>query len=462
MKMPAILTRMGAAISGKSMTAVPTTGGGWFRVIGESFAGAFQSAVQVDAPRDILTYSGVFAPLTLITSDIAKLRVKLVAEDEATGIFTEVKRGSPFLPVLRRPNRYQNRIKFFQQWILSKLLYGNAYILKQRDARGIVVAMYVLSGERVTPLVTHQGDVYYKLEADHLSGLQTSITVPASEIIHDMMPALWHPLVGVSPLYAAGMSATMGRKIQGNSANFFANMSRPGGMLTAPNTIDDETALRLKTEFEQNFAGTKMGRLFVGGDGLKYEPMAIPAEAAQLIEQLKWTVEDVARCFHMPLFKVGGPVPTGHTIEALNLQYYTDCLQSLIEDAELALKEGLTLPAHLDVEFDIDGLARMDTAAQVATLNDSVKGGWLAPNEARAKRNLAPVAGGASPYLQQQNYSLAALAKRDAQDDPFGTARPPQPPPPPAPQGQDVDEDDETDKALHFLFRKSPEELTHA
>jgi len=32
------------------------------------------------------------------------------------------------------------------------------------------------------------------------------------------------------------------------------------------------------------------------------------------------------------------------------------------------------------------------------------------------------VAGGESPYLQQQNFSLAALAKRDAKLDPFSAS----------------------------------------
>ena len=49
----------------------------------------------------------------------------------------------------------------------------------------------------------------------------------------------------------------------------------------------------------------------------------------------------------------------------------------------------------------------------------------MSPNEARAAENMQPVAGGDSPYLQQQNYSLAALAKRDAKPDPFAGAAPP-------------------------------------
>jgi phage portal protein BeeE len=40
----------------------------------------------------------------------------------------------------------------------------------------------------------------------------------------------------------------------------------------------------------------------------------------------------------------------------------------------------------------------------------------LSPNEARAVVNLPPVAGGESPYLQQQNWPLAALADRPAPD----------------------------------------------
>ncbi|MCX7144357.1 MAG: phage portal protein, partial [Proteobacteria bacterium] len=59
--------------------------------------------------------------------------------------------------------------------------------------------------------------------------------------------------------------------------------------------------------------------------------------------------------------------------------------------------------------------------------------GWMAPNEARAGENLRPAAGGDSPYLQQQNYSLAALAKRDTKADPFATGPKPEPAAPEVP-----------------------------
>lgn len=426
-------------------------GGGWFNVLREIFTGAFQQNVTVDAPRDILSFSGVFAPLTLIASDIAKLRIKLVEED-SDGICTEIKTGSPWLPVLRKPNRYQTRIMFIALWIISKLLHGNTYVLKQRDRRGIVTAMYVLDAGRVTPLVAEDGGVYYRLTRDDLSELKEEVTIPASEIIHDRMNCLWHPLVGISPLYACGISATMGNRIQKNSTKFFDNMSRPSGQLTAPGTISTDTAARLKAEFEANFSGANIGRLLVAGDGLKYEAMTVPAQLAQLIEQLDWTKFDCADCFHMPHFMVGGPVTVGSTVGALLQLYYSGCLQSLIEEAEACLDEGLGLPVGKSTEFDLDGLLRMDQSAQMTMLSDGVKGSILAPDEARAKLNRKPVSGGASPMIQQQNYSLAAIAKRDALADPFATSKPAEPPaaiPPPA-----AANDDQMAASLADLFIK--------
>ena len=407
------------------LSAVDSRGnGGWFSIIKESWAGAWQSSVAIDAPRNILAFSAVFACVTIIANDIAKLRIKLVEEDE-NGICKEIKGSSPFLAVLKKPNHYQTRIKFIEQWIISKLLYGNAYVLKVRDRRGVVVALYILDAQRVTPVVADDGSVYYRLSRDDLSEVHEPITVPASEIIHDMMVSLWHPLVGVSPIYACGMSATMGNRIQSNSTRFFANASRPAGILTSPGAITDEVAAQYKKSWNENYGGANVGQIAVLGGGLTYQPAgAMPAVDAQLIEQLKWTVEDVARCFHTPLFKLGGPLPVRASVESDQQTYYSDCLQALIESAEICLDEGLSLPTDYYTEFDLDGLLRMDTAAMITAEVEAVKGGVKAPDEARKRLNLPAVPGGKYPYMQQQNFSIEALSKRDASDDPFNKSTP--------------------------------------
>jgi HK97 family phage portal protein len=428
-------------------TAVDSGRGGWFRIL-ESRTGAWQqNDVPIESQSTLLAFSALYACVTIIANDIAKLYIRVVEEDPATGICTEL-RDTPFARVLRKPNTYQNRINFITQWVVSKLLHGNAYILLFFDARRMVSSMHVLNAERVTPLVTESGDVYYRLKRDPLARVnEDDMVVHASSMIHDMMTPLWHPLVGVTPIYACAQSTALGRAIQLDSTRSFKNGSRPGGQLTAPGTIDDETAARLKAEFENKFSGENVGRLFVSGDGLKYEAMpTIPAVDAQLIEQLRWTVEDIARCFHVPLFKLGVPLQSGNgsqaSLEALNQGYYSDCLQSIIESLELCLDEKLALPKNYYTDFDLDGLLRMDQAAQMAMLSEGVKNSILAPDEARAKLNRKPVPGGASPMAQQQNYSLAALEKRDAQPNPFATNAPPAPAP-----SQPVEDDEDEDTA---------------
>ena len=73
-------------------------------------------------------------------------------------------------------------------------------------------------------------------------------------------------------------------------------------------------------------------------------------------------------------------------------------------------------------EFDVTTLLRMDSERRMKTLGESVKNTLLTPNEARKRENLPPLAGGDALYLQQQNYSLEALSRRDAREDPFASA----------------------------------------
>lgn len=384
----------------------------------DTFTGSWQQDAKISTDA-ALAFAPVYACTTLIASDIGKVCLNLMKPDGDIWVKTESPAFSPFL---RKPNHYQTRQQFIECWVLSKLLHGNTYALKIRDDRKVVKAMYILSPDRVTPLVAENGDVFYQIMRDDLSRLPADIpAIPASEIIHDRMECLFHPLVGIPPIFASVMPATQGTRIQTNSEFFFRNMSRPGGMLTAPEDIDDETAARLKTEFEKNFSGEKIGRLFVGGNGLHFEPIAFHAEQAQLVEQLKLSAEQVCMAFHVPAYMIGaGPLPSYNNIEALTQQYYQQCLQKLFNAIEDLLDDGLGLiSAGYRSEFDLEELIRMDAKAQTEILVKASGGAYMKPDEARAKANMKPVPGGDALYKQYQDYSLEALAKRDAREDPF-------------------------------------------
>jgi HK97 family phage portal protein len=422
---------------------------GWWPLIRESFTGAWQQNVEIDL-SSIEANPTLFACKTLIAGDLAKMWLRLV-ELTSDGIWQETTNPA-YSPFLRRPNRNQNRLQFVMRWMLSKLSNGNTYVLKERDQRGVVVAGYVLDPSQVTVLVAPDGSAYYQLKTNELAGIpQDEITVPASEIMHDRMWTTVHDLIGVSPIFAAALSAQQGLRIAENSTLFFGNGSNPGGVLTAPGAISDETAARLKAYWDTNYTGANVGKVAVLGDGLKYEPMAQSATDSRLVEQMGMTDQAICSCFHVPGWKVGvGPYPPYSSAEAMNIAYYSDCLQVLIEAFELTLDDGLKLgPAYgnaYGTEFDRHDLFLMDSPTRVKAGADAVGSGAVSPNEARRRYfDLPPVSGGQTPYLQQQYWPLAQLADREIPTIPEA-------PPPPAPA---EDEDEDVTDRMVMAFQKA-------
>ncbi|MCW5758907.1 MAG: phage portal protein [Phenylobacterium sp.] len=434
---------------------------GWWPLVREAFAGAWQRNVEPVSLTTAASNPVLFRCISLISGDIAKLRCRLMQQSPDGTIWSEVE-SPAFSPVLRKPNGYQTRVQFFASWVISKLTQGNALILKQRDDRGVVVRLHVLDWNRVTPLVAPDGSVYYACKRDDLAGLGLDYpAIPASEVIHDRWNTLFHPLVGLSPVYACGLAALQAQEIQQTSTKFFRNGSRPGGILTAPAKIDDATAKRLKDHWEENYAGDNMGKVAVLGDGLAYVPMAVTAKDAELIDILKWSGETICGCFGVPAYMAGvGSPQLNNNVQTLAELYYSQCLQIHIESIEACLDEGLGIGYGVKTgeggkvygtEFDLDDLLRMDTATQVRTLAEAVKG-IMTPDEARGKLGLPKVKGGAAVYMQQQNYSLEALAKRDASEDPFKTVPPAQASGPPV-ANDDEPTEAEAAKAMAVIWK---------
>jgi HK97 family phage portal protein len=393
--------------------------GGWYSLIHEPYTGAWQKNEEVRLDT-ALSFYAVYACTRLITTDVGKLGLRLVEQD-ADGIWTPTE-SPAFSPVLREPNRYQTINKFIEQWVLSLLQRGNAYILKVSDGRGVTVAMHVLDPTRVKVLVAPDSSVYYELKRDDLSHLNREVvTVPESAIIHDRLISPHHPLIGLSPLYACAYSILTGMAIQGNSAQFFETRSTPNAILTAPIGISDEQASAIKA----NWVAMAPGDIAVLSGDLKYQPLSQSAVESDLIKQLQMTAEQVCSAFGVPPYLVDiGPPPPYANFEPLLLKYHSQVIQSLTTNIEKALDKGLGLNEKVGgrqygTEFDIDDLIWMDTATRVTSAQTSIASGGMSPDEARKKYfGLGPVAGGNTPYMQQQNWPLAQLAERDAPSDP--------------------------------------------
>jgi HK97 family phage portal protein len=344
--------------------------------------------------------------------------------------------NSAYSPVLNKPNGFQTQGQFREYWMIAKLTQGNVYVLKRRDARGVVIDLYILDSCHVMPLVTDSGEVYYQLYTDPLNTLPkdypaSGLIVPASEIIHDRCMTLHHPLIGIPPLAAAYWPALKNMKIMRSATEFFANNAQPGGILTAPAGMTETDADAVKQYWNTNFTGSNSGRVAIIGADMKFTPFAMKSIDSQMVEQMRYSDEQICQPFGVPPFKVGiGTIPSGLGVDGVNQMYYQDALQTHIEHMEALLDEGLKIAKPLGVELDLAPLLRMDEAKRAEVETKLVGGKIKTPDEGRIRFNLAPTGGGDTLWGQNQDYPLGMLADRKEWDP---AMQPPAPAPAPAP-----------------------------
>lgn len=400
----------------KALTPVPQSGRGLWRRIIEPFSGAWQRNME-ETHADMVCYPALYACISRIARDIGKLPFVLKAR-MANGVWVEVDNNPAYSPVLRKPNHYQTAQQFREAWQLSKLTQGNAYILKQRDDRGVVVKLYVLDPCRVKPLVSDSGDVFYELRTDNLNLLPElggkNLIVPAREIIHDRDLTIHHPLIGVPPLCAAYWPAVKNLKLLRSAAEFFANGAAPGGILEVPGSVDEDVIASIAQRWQDNFSGSNAGKVAVISDGMKYNQMRASNADSQLVEQMKYSDEQICFAFGVPPYKIGlGQIPAGWKSDDVNIQYHSDALSDRIEHMENLLDEGLSIARPLGVEMDKAPLWRMDDG-KLAEVESKLVGAKIkTPDEARAKFDLLATSGGDTLWGQHQDYPLGVLSQRN-------------------------------------------------
>jgi HK97 family phage portal protein len=389
-------------------------GGGWWWPPGNGDRGPPGSwqmgRNSSQAHLELVAFSAVYACVNTIASDVAKLPMLVYKVDQSTGA-RALQRGDYYAALMRAPNDYQTHADFMYGLVQSYLLQGNAYAYcGKRNGRGEVVEMHVLNPYRVRPMITDGGEIFYDCSQDFLAGLKDSTMVPARDMIHHRLPLVpGYPLVGVTPIFAAAASSAVGIQILKDSQQFFANSARPSGILQSTINLGDEQKRKAKEEWDIAYRGREYGKVAILPTGLTWSPITITAQDAQLIEQLRWSVEDVARVFRVPTFMLGDVSKvTYRNSEQLARAYLTGCLSFHIEALEERFESAFQFPSTYELKFDLTQLLRTEIDIRYAAYQSSLNGGWQSINEVRAQEGLEPVPGGEEPRVQMQYIPLSA------------------------------------------------------
>lgn len=378
----------------KASTSNPGLIGAGLRRVLEPFAGAWQQGKALDV-QDVTSYPTLFAVLDRVSTDIGKLpwHVKQRGSDGVGRIVANAK--------LERPNAFQTPSQFRRAWVLALLQQGNAVVLKEPD-------LIVLDWQRVTPMLSNSGEVFYQIATPDKSLLPApyagqTLTVPASAVMHDRGACLYHELIGVPPLTAAYLPAAKNWHILDNAKTRFAKGNELGGLLTVPAGLSDDDAKKLRDYWQTTDPQTVR---VVGADA-KFTPFDGKSTDAQLVEQLQLSDKQICAPFHVPPFLVGAEsLPSGQRPDQYLDVYFKLALQHIIDGIETLLTAGLGLPDGQYVEIDTSALLRMDQSTRGTFYKDMVAGGIYTRNEARRAFDLPPVDGGDVITVQAQDVPL--------------------------------------------------------
>ena len=272
------------------------------------------------------------------------------------------------------------------------LLWGNAFLAKERNKNGQVTALWPLKPSRCAVgreagkrffSVDNNGKRYTEKDILHIRGLGLD------------------GIVGLSPIQLARQSLGKDLALEEFGGRFWSNSAHPQGVLEHPNKLNEEAAGRLKAAWHDAHGGlAKSSKIAVLEEGMSWKATGMPLEDAQFIETQKFSLLQIALLFRVPPHMIGAQVGdsmTYATVEGQSIDFVRWSLRRWLKRIEGSLKrdQGILKPVKgLYAEFLTDDLLRGETKSRYEAYAEGIGSRFLTVNEVRAKENMPPVPGG--------------------------------------------------------------------
>ena len=302
------------------------------------------------------------------------------------------------LRVLRDPNPAQTPFEFWETVYLHLLLWGNAYVLKERASGGQVQNIWPLHPSRVkvgvvraTKLFTVDGNLDEPFSSDR--------------VMH--IPGLGYDgVTGASPIRLASQGIGLSLAAERYGAKLFGSGSLMGGILQTDQRLDEPAADRLKARWRDKVAGLDRAHdVAVLDNGAKFQPITMPNNDAQFIESRRFQIAEIARLFGVPphmLMDTEKSTSWGTGIEQQSIGFVVYTLRSSwLSRIEQRITKELG-PTDVYAKYKVEGLLRGDSTARANFYRVMREVGALSANDIRALEEMTPVDGG-DTYLQPLN-----------------------------------------------------------
>lgn len=378
-------------------------------------------------PNSIVGLSATWACVQLIAGTIASLPLMVYRTDK-NGVRTVAKDHPLYFILHDSPNYDLTAVDFWEMMAASIELYGNAYALVTRRSDGAVRALDPIRPDLVKVRRNEAGSLEYEWSEN---GVRT--VKQADEVLH-IRGSFGDALTGASTLSMCRSVFDDAMNAEGAAGAMFANGVNASGVLSTPENVrlTKEQREELETRLREKYMGSvRQGVPMLLDGGLKWVPLSINPQDAQMLESRKFSGEQICRIFGVPPAMVGfgdkaSNWGTGKEVDVLGFQKFT--LRKRLKRIEQALLKQLVPLAErreqgITIEFNFEGLLRGDTASRYEAYEKAIRMGIATRNECRALENLPPIEGGDVVTVQMQDIPLADAINgdRDAKENGSGS-----------------------------------------
>lgn len=186
--------------------------------------------------------------------------------------------------------------EFMAHIMASTLLTGNGLAEIIRGGNGQLAGLRYIPWGFVTVSELSSGRLAYDV-SDARGNMRRLLS---GEVIH-LRDRTNDGMIGVSRLSRAGEALEAVNAANTHARTFLGNGASPGGTLEIPGALDKAQKMDMHAQWQSNHAGAaNAGKLLILDGGMKFSPVQISPEDAELLETRKFGVEEICRIYQVP------------------------------------------------------------------------------------------------------------------------------------------------------------------
>jgi len=345
------------------------------------FGGIFSlgtSGTNMNASR-ALKLSAFYNGVDQISNDIAKIPFSIYQKDGKDRVS---RTNHPAYNVIAiEPNSLMTSFVFRKTMAVSFLVKGNALAKINSDKAGKPISTDFINWDRVDDIRIKNGVLLY-----YVSGYKYPLL--SSEVLH-FKNFSHNGISGVGVITNAAQQLNLAIEVQEFSATNFENKGVRQGVVETDKVISKDTSkLAIAAAIQGAFSQKDATRVAVLDEGMKWKAITVTPQEAQIIEQARFSIEDIARWLNIAPHKIKSlQQSTNNNIEQQSLDHVSDTIQPHITNWEQEYAKKLFLPSDIlegyYVRANMNVLLRSDIKSRGEYYGKAVNGGWMNRNEVR-------------------------------------------------------------------------------